>query len=139
MAVQNPRAYLGQGIKYPHQVNTFGRIDLAADVDLINQSLRILFETPEGTEFFREEIGWQGRQLLFEANTPVLRSLLDYFINDVIQRWERRIQVVDVQYTNPSPTSDPGVLLYAIVYYKVKQANEIQSFIFPFYKSEITT
>lgn len=140
MAVQNPRVYLGQGIKYPHEVTSFGRIALTNDKDLIDQSLRILLETPEGTEFFREEMGWQGRQLLFEANTPVLRSLLDYFIVDVIQKWERRITVVDVTYISADRQAiDQGVLLYAVIYYRVKQSNEIESYIFPLYKSEIKT
>jgi len=125
------RPYIGTGIKHPHEINEFGRIELEDDIDLIKQSLIILFNTPLGSEFYREDFGSNIRQAIFEPNDSVVRSLLDYFIIDAIAKWERRINVVDVKYDQPPQSPD---LVNCQIIFKVKQSSEIDSFIFPFYR-----
>ena len=125
------KVYLGQGTKHPHEINVFGRISLESGTDLIKQSLDVLFNMPVGTEFFREHVGSQIREAMFEPNDAVTKSLLDYYIADGIQRWERRILLVDIEYDFPE--NEPSLIRVAI-FFQVKQASEIDSYIFPFYR-----
>lgn len=125
------RPFLGQGIKFPLDVDSSGRIALQNDSDLVKQSLGILFSEPVGTEFFREHYGSRVRLVLFEPNDQIVKSLLDYYIVDAIEKWERRIQIIDIQYDQP-PTSPE--LIRCVIIYLIKQSNEIDSFIYPHYR-----
>lgn len=125
------RAYLGQGLKFPFEINQYGRIALQNDSALVKQSLDILFNEPLGTEFFREHYGSQIRLAQFEPNDLILHSLLDYYITDAIQKWERRIYLLDIKYTQPASEPD---LISCTVIFAVKQSSEIDSFVFPFYR-----
>lgn len=125
------RDYLGQGLKFPFAVDVFGRIALQNDAELVKQSLEILFSEPEGTELMREHYGSKIRDVLFEPNDAVARGLLDYYIVDAINKWERRIQLVDIRYDQPPQTP---ALINCIIFYIIKQSSEIDSFIFPFYR-----
>lgn len=125
------RQYLGQGVKFPYEVNAYGRIALQNDVDLVKQSLSILFCEPVGTEFYREHYGSQIREAMFEPNDTILRSLLDYFISDAIQKWEKRINLVDIKYTQPN--NQPS-FVNCTIFFVLRQSSEIDSFIFPFYR-----
>lgn len=125
------RSYLGQGLKFPFEVDTFGRVALQNDKELVKQSLEILFNEPVGTELMREHYGSQVREVIFEPNDVIAAGLLDYFIVDAIQKWERRIQIIDITYDQP-PQSP--ALINCSIKYLIKQSSEIDSFIFPFYR-----
>lgn len=125
------RTFLGQGIKWPLQVDSFGRITLENDRELVNQSLLILFTETEGSEFYREQYGSKIRQIMFEPNDDIAKGLLDYFIVDAIQKWERRIKIADIIYSQPP---DQPSTINCRIFYIIKQSSEIDSFIFPFYR-----
>lgn len=125
------RSYLGQGIKHPHVVDNFGRVTLVSDRDLIMQSLDIIFNTPVGSEFFREHEGSEIRELMFEQNDIVLCGLMDFYVMDAILKWERRIKVLDLKYDFPR---DVPNLIKTTINFRYKQNSELDSFIFPFYR-----
>jgi phage baseplate assembly protein W len=123
--------FLGQGLKWPLQVDSFGRIALQSGPDLIKQSLQILFLEPIGTELMREHYGSRVRQAMFEPNDDIIKSLLDFFIVDAIESWEKRINLIDIAYDLPA---DRPELVKCVITYQIKQSSEIDSFIFPFYR-----
>lgn len=125
------RKYLGQGIKFPHSIDQFGKIEYQNDSELVKQSLRVLFAEPIGTELMREHYGSQIRKGLFQQNDIIVRNLLDYFITDAIQKWERRIMLADIKYKQPNDQPD---VIMCTIFFLIKQSSEIDSFIFPFYK-----
>jgi phage baseplate assembly protein W len=122
-------SFLGQGIKFPYEVDKFGRIALSSDVEKIVQSLQTLFAEPTGTELMREEYGSDIRLALFEPNDTIVRGLLDYFIVKAIGQWETRIKVIDIVYSTPIDKPDT---IQCSVFCIVKQTSETFSFIFPF-------
>ncbi len=128
------RAYLGQGIKYPYEIDSFGKIKYQSDEDLIKQSLQILFSEPIGTEFYREHYGSQIRQCIFEPNDAILRSLLDFYISDAIFKWEKRIQLIDIRYLQSDDKPDT---IKCTNFYLIRQSNQIDSYVFPFYKNQL--
>jgi uncharacterized protein len=125
------RKYLGQGEKFPTQITPQGRVALVNDLQLVEQSLRILFEEPIGTELYREHYGSQIRRALFTPNDAIITSLLDYYIADAINKWERRITLVDIKYSQPP---DQPERIDATVFFQIRQSSQINSQIFPFYR-----
>lgn len=125
------RTYLGQGLKFPPEVDSFGRIALENDAELIKQSLAILFSEPVGTELMREQYGSQVRLAMFQPNDAIVLGLLDYFIVDAISKWERRIKIADIRYDQPI---DKPETINCTIFFIIKQSSEIDSFVFPFYR-----
>lgn len=119
--------YLGSGIKHPLALNR-GRIAVSTGAELIEQSIMIILETPRGQRFMLPEFGSRLSELLFEPNDEVLADMLSYFIHEALGDWEKRIKVLGVK------VSMDGDLTNCNISYKILQSNEIESFIYPFYR-----
>ena len=125
------RPYLGTGVKHPHKIDQFGKVELANDNELVKQSIAVILNTPLGTEFGREHFGSNIREVIFEPVTQIAITLLDFFIADAIAKWEKRVTLVDIKYD--IPTNNPKVINCTIIY-RLKQASDVDSFVFPFYR-----
>lgn len=121
--------FLGVGIEFPYKIDNLGKITLERGRDLIQQSLEKLFKTTKRTDFFREHFGSDVERALFEPNDVIAQSLLDFFVADAIQKWEKRVRLIEVTFNKPD---DKRVDLTVVV--QIKQSNEIEAFIFPFYR-----
>jgi uncharacterized protein len=123
------RDYLGTGIKYPYEINDFGRIALASQKELVQQSISRILLTPVGSNFMNRDFGSRLRDLVHEPNDGVLFSLLNYFISDAIERWEKRVQYIETDFEQIEPDK-----IHCIPRYIIRASNEIDSFIYPFYR-----
>lgn len=122
------REYLGQGIKFPDRLVN-GKRSLVNDKELVEQSIKIILDTPKGHRFMLPEFGSRLHELIFEPNDDVLKDLMAYFIYEAITTWEKRVQYVKTEFEKPAPDT-----LNCIVYYSILQSNEINSFVYPFYR-----
>lgn len=118
--------YLGQAVRYPVTLVS-GRPLLAAGKDAVEQALIVLLNTPVGTRFFLPEYGSRTNELIFEINDEVLESLLDAFIFEAINNWEKRVKCLSVDFERGDD------YINCTVTYKILASNEINSFIYPFY------
>ena len=84
--------------KYPIVPNGYGSIDTVTGIDLIEQSIQDILQTPIGSRFGREDYGSYIHLLLFEQNDRVLESLLYYYITSALELWENRIRVADISF-----------------------------------------
>ena len=66
------------------------------DEDAIKQSLRNLILTRNYERPFRSYLGSQVNALLFEPISPLLTSMLEKTISDVIQNFEPRVDLLNV-------------------------------------------
>lgn len=124
--------YLGKSFKYPLQPTEVGQIEKVSDTESIKQSFFVILSTPVGTYFFLEEFGSNLHKLKFEPNDKILESLLRYNVVDAISRWEKRAKLLDVYFQDVS-SSQKNI----IITFQNKQKNEIDSFVYPFYKELI--
>ncbi len=125
------RSYLGQGIKFPLSVDNYGKISLQSDLQLVRQSIVRILNTPVGSCFMNRDFGSHIYDLQFEPNDDILKSLLDYFITDAVEKWEGRVELLDVSIYDDAKKPEQ---VNCSVTYKLKQSEEIDSFIYPFYK-----
>jgi len=123
------RDYLGTGIKFPITLRA-GKVVYASEISLIDQSIQIILSTPAKTRVFVPEFGSRLTDLLFDPNDDALESALSYFINEALTEWEKRIKVlgVDFERINEDQTD-------CTIRYRVLASNEIDSYIYPFYKN----
>lgn len=123
------REYLGQAVTYPSQLVN-GKAALINDKALVEQSIKIILDTPKGTKFMLPEFGSRLRELAFEPNDEVIEDMAGYFIYEAIRDWEKRVLYVSTQFEHDN---EQAVMLCHIKY-KILQSNEIESFIYPFYR-----
>lgn len=119
--------YLGKAEKYPF-TNSNGSTILVDKLDVLKQSIFDIIETPIGTIFYNEQYGSYLKKLSFKQNDKVLVSLLIYFISEALFVYEKRISVIDIDCEISTSKID------CIIYYQILASNEINSFVYPFYK-----
>lgn len=121
------REYLGRGLTFPVEL-VRGRGNTLVDTELLNQSIKIILSTPIGTRLFLPEFGSRIRELQFEPNDEVLHDLLGLLITQALVKWETRIKVVGVGFESIDD------LVECTVRYKTLSSNEINSYVYPFYR-----
>lgn len=121
--------YLGKSEKIPFKPNSIGEVELIEKNELIQQSILDIITTPQGTIFSVEEYGSLIHRLSFMQNDNVLQSLLIYFVSKAVFDWEKRVQIMSIDCTiiNEVQTN-------CLITYKILASNEIDAFIYPFYK-----
>lgn len=121
------KVYLGKGLAYPTTLVN-GSATLVREADLIKQSISIILKTPKGSRFMLPEFGSRLDELMFEQNDEVLRDLLRFFIYEALTQWETRIRFQSVAF------SQDREAVYCELKYTILKSNEIDSFIYPFYR-----
>lgn len=125
------RSYLGVGIKYPYSIDEFGAIELQSDKDLVKQSIIRILSTKKGSVFFNRKFGSYVSELLFEPNDTVLFELLDFHIIEAIEEWEKRVEIISNQIKINELNSKR---IDVVINYRILASNEVDSFIYPFYR-----
>lgn len=80
----------------------------------IKQSIRNLMLTNTGDRLFQPTIGGNIRELLFESNIEQNLTNAETYVKDVIERFEPRVQLVDVRVD--SPERDPHTVYVTVIY-----------------------
>lgn len=112
---------------------TLGLDGYVSDVDLINQSLYLLFKTEKGTRMYNPEFGSSIHELRWEPLDSVLIESLRYRIAEDIRKWEPRVTVEDIEFLE---TYVDDNVLYISITYKIIKSNSIGNYVFP-YRREV--
>src|SRR5262249_40955150 len=87
---------IGQGWRFPIQVNASGGLDWSSGPDRIRDAIWIVLSTSLGERLMRPEFGAGLKDYVFEPNSPALRSELASVIRSALVQWEPRIDIIDV-------------------------------------------
>lgn len=123
----------GSGLAFPLRVNERGSSVFVTEKELINQSLGIILLQPTNERFFLPQFGTEIERFRYEPNDEVLESLLYTFIVEAIQKWEKRIQVIRIDFDKETDVNT----INCTIAYKILGSVGQETFIFPFYR-EIT-
>lgn len=129
---QTANNFIGKGLTFPIELNSSGRPDIKGGVDLLKSAITDILSWTVGTRFMLGEYGTRLEQLLQEPNDLVTQSLVKHFTVEVISKWEKRLEVLEVKTINQT-----DYLLHIYIKYKVKNTKEEGSFIFPYYSQLI--
>lgn len=127
----NEKLYLGIGMKLPIGL-VGGAAETVSGSLCVEQSIMSILTTPIGSRFFLYDYGSRLDELLFEPNDIVLEDLLRLFIFESLIKWEKRAKFTDIEF------GFSDVRVDCVIKYKLLPSNEINSFIFPFYR-KLTT
>ncbi len=124
------REFLGQGLAFPLQISQQGGLALAKGVTDIEQAIHIILGTIPGERIMRPEFGSRIHELVFAPDNASTRGLAAYYVEEALDRWEPRINVMDVNAS--ADPGRPGVLLIEIQY-QIKDTYDERSIVYPFF------
>ena len=126
--------FLGAGWSYPPRFDRdAGGVAMVADEEDIEESLRILFATQRGERVFHPKYGLDVNDLLFEAMSTTMRTLLEDRVKIGILIYEPRIEPLAVTVHSQEPASGE---LHIELEYRVRATNSRYNLVFPFYRSD---
>lgn len=130
--MSNTNIYLGKGITFPLQL-TNGKVVAETSKELIKSSIITILGWPLETRYFLPEFGSSLHKLIGQKNNDIAKALVIDFVVESINRWETRINLLQISITDVTDDKINVYLRYEIINEKVED-----SFIYPFNR-KITT
>ncbi|MCL1864387.1 MAG: GPW/gp25 family protein [Spirochaetes bacterium] len=122
--------FLGVGWNFPVQTNGSGNVDFAYYHDSIKQSIQIILGTSKGERIMRPDFGCEINELVFAPNNSNTCSLLAYYIEEALVKWEPRIILEKVE-AYPNQLEEARIDIE--ISYKVREINTYFNQVYPFY------
>lgn len=124
------KEFVGRGIGFPLRTDPTGGIALVADHAEIQEAIRLVLATGYGERPMRPEFGCGIHDYVFAPVDATTAGRLAYEVRLSLERWEPRIDVVDVDvsYDDVEPTT-----LYIDIRYRIRDENDPRNLVFPFY------
>lgn len=95
--------FLGRGWRFPFGFDaSTGRVAMSEAEENIRTSISLILGTRPGERQMLPAFGCRVHELMYTPNTAANASLVTYHVRTALERWEPRIDVVDVA-AEPSP------------------------------------
>lgn len=135
MEQNNPRAFLGTGVKFPVQVDeNTGRIKTSSYEEDITEAVRIILSTRKGERMRNPYFGCGIHEYAFESLDFMTESAIKREVEEALVLWEPRIEDIEV---TVEAQGEEGLVLVGINYV-VRSTNTPFNIVFPYYISEGT-
>jgi len=89
------------GLIFP-LVLTSGKHTISETEDLIESSIKVILSWPIYTREFVDDFGSRLLGVLEEPNDDILMTLIRRFIIDSLGKWEKRIELIDLNIYRPT-------------------------------------
>lgn len=119
--------FLGKGWRHPVSIKN-GKIVSSVGEDSIKEAIIIILSTAKGERVMRPDFGCKINELVFAPNNNSTASLVNFYIKEALQKWEPRIEVLDV---SAAPDEDEKIIVN--IEYLVKTTNTKSNLVYPFY------
>ncbi len=124
------KPFLGTGWAFPVQTNGRGEIAMVSGEKDIEQAIWIILSTRPGERVMRPTFGCRAHELIFEPADATTSGLLKSYVQEALEFWEPRIQVLSVEASYDE--QNEGVVLVDIQY-RIKATHDVRSIVYPFY------
>ena len=122
--------FIGAGWAFPLGTDATGGIALVTHDREIEQAIRLILGTARGERPMRPEFGCRIHDHVFGPATSGTAGQIAYDVRQALERWEPRIDVLDVGVGFDAV--EAGVL-YVDVAYTLRGLNDPRNLVFPFY------
>lgn len=129
------RKLIGRGLSFPFSANSVGTIETAEEIERINQSLFMIFETPKGSRLMMPEFGSDLHKYRFDPLDDALIEGLKYTITKDIEKWEPRVIVNEVSFL----TDEDNSRVYVSVDYTIINTTVTANYVYPYQISSYDT
>ena len=110
----------GKSLSFPPRVGTDGRFVWSSGEDNVRESIAVILRTEPGERVGLADFGAGLARFLFEPNTVATHTRMQDAIRRALDRWERRIQVEDIDVA--AHPADPETAVATITYRLVATA-----------------
>jgi phage baseplate assembly protein W len=122
---------IGLGFAFPMSLDASGSIALVGRETKIEQSIRLILATAQGERPMRPDFGSGVHNYVFSSDDAVTAGRLAFEVRAALERWEPRIELIDVMVAAQEAHGD-GCLLID-VHYVIRGTNDPRNLVFPFY------
>ncbi len=107
------KEFLGRGWAFPFRFDpASGKVATSEYEENIRQNITIILGTRPGERQMLPEFGCRIHELLFSANTRAVSHLATRHVEEALRRWERRIEVTEVD----ASLDEAGAIRVEVVY-----------------------
>ena len=121
--------FLGQGWSFPVKALA-GRVQFSAGDTDIKQAILIILGTSPGERVMLPQFGCRINELLFAANNSTTQGLAELYVRQAVERWEPRVQVVNVSSSIEFATRN---FLNITLNYVIRDKNQPDNLVYPFF------
>src|SRR5437660_1632054 len=122
--------FVGAGWAFPMAIDGTGSVALVRGEREIEESIRLILGTSYGERPMRPEFGCGIHDHVFAPADASTAGRIAYDVQTSLERWEPRIDVVDVDVT---AGGDDNATLFVDIRYSVRGTNDPRNLVFPFY------
>jgi phage baseplate assembly protein W len=122
--------FIGAGRAFPMSVDASGSVALVRRERELEDSIRLIVATAPGERPMRPEFGCGIHDFVFAPADATTAGRIAYEVRAALDRWEPRVDVVDVDVTADSGDAST---LYIEITYTVRGTNDPRNLVFPFY------
>ena len=122
---------LGTGPSFPLNLSNSKGLAYVSDIEKVNQSLFILFETPIGSRLMLPGYGSDIHRYVFDPLDNVLLEKLRYTIKEDIRKWEPRISSVHIDFLSNQHDIDNSTL-YISITYTLLNTDVAHNYVYPY-------
>ena len=131
--IDQRRAFLGIGWKFPIQVTPQGGIATSLAEDRIEESILVILATAPGERVMQPDFGCGIHDLVFSPDDASTISKVIDKVRRALVDFEPRVDVLDV--TAQKSDAQPNVLLIRVDY-RVRDTNSMKNLVYPFFITE---
>jgi phage baseplate assembly protein W len=124
------REILGSGLAFPLQVDRRGALALAHDETDVDQAIHLILATAPGERPMRPEFGCGVHDFVFDTIDAGTVARMETEVRAALDRWEPRIDVVDVGFD--LDRAGAGELVIEIAY-RLRATSHLRNLVHPFY------
>jgi phage baseplate assembly protein W len=121
---------IGTGIGFPLRVDARGGLKLVSDDEDVREAIVLILSTAPGERPMRPEFGCGIHDYVFESIDSYTLGRIDYEIRVALDRWEPRIDIVDVDFDTSE--AELGKLVIDITY-SLRATSHVRNLVYPFY------
>lgn len=127
------KKFLGAGLKFPFSISPGGAsksgLDISDEEQHVNESIFQILATRLGERVMRRDFGSRLQEIPFEPTDDATISLIKHFVIDSLRKWERRVEVNDID-IEVRPKEGRIEVKLSIRYIKT---NRVGNFVYPFF------
>jgi uncharacterized protein len=121
---------LGAGVAFPLRVDRRGGLALVRAGEDIDEAITIILGTAPGERPMRPEFGCGIHNYIFETVDAYTMARLEQEIRIALDRWEPRIDVLDVDFGLDGVAQGEVVIEIS---YLIRTTNHMRNLVYPFY------
>ncbi len=127
------KEFLGQGWKFPVNINSTGKIKMSRYETDIKEAIWIILSTSKGERVMRPDFGCGIHDFVFAPINTTTIGMIETSVREALTLWEPRAELIDVDVS--TDRADEGKLRISIDY-RVRSTNNEFNLVYPFYVRE---